>query len=243
MNIRFGEIIYRGFWSALDWIYPPVCVGCGEPGYRLCSKCRGKIKFIQGSRCKICGRPIDKPGELCKTCQITPPPYKALRSMARYEGIMRECIHSLKYDHNQSLGEYFCRDLLNCVKEEDWLLDMVIPVPLSPFRIKERGYNQSALIARPLAMALSLRYQPFGLKRIRNTQSQVELTAEERRINVAGAFQAVPELVRGKAVLLVDDVTTTGSTLIECTRALNSAGARAVYCLTLARPIHDEDFV
>ncbi|MDY6868125.1 MAG: ComF family protein [Chloroflexota bacterium] len=156
---------------------------------------------------------------------------------------MKVCIRSLKYDHNQSLGEYFSRDLLACVEGLNWPLELVIPVPLSPFRIKERGYNQSALLARPLAMSLSLNYQPYALKRIRNTRSQVELSATERRINVEGAFQAVPELVRGKSVLLVDDVTTTGSTLNECSRALTLGGASAVYCLTLARPIHDESLV
>ncbi len=167
------------------------------------------------------------------------PPYNALRSLAIYEGVVRECVHSLKYDGNQSLGEYFSRELIKCVQAEDWLLDGVIPVPLSTLRIKERGYNQSALLARPLALGLSLHYQPFGLKRIRNTQAQVELSALERRQNVAGAFRAVPEIVSGKNVLLVDDVTTTGSTLYECTRALKESGSNAVYCITLARPIHD----
>lgn len=243
MSIRLAEKIYRGFWTALDWVYPPVCAGCGEPGYRLCSKCREKLKIFEGDLCQKCGCPINKPGGICRACVKSSPPYHALRSLAEYEGVMRACIHSLKYDHNQSLGEYFSRDLLKCIEREDWPLDLVIPVPLSPFRIKERGYNQSALLARPLAMALSLRYQPYGLKRIRNTQSQVELTAAERRINVAGAFRALPELVQGKVVLLVDDVTTTGSTLIECTRALKSGGAHAVFCLTLARPIHDNSNV
>jgi len=159
--------------------------------------------------------------------------------MAKYEGVIRECIHSLKYENNQSLGEYFSRELIACIKAEDWSLDVVIPVPLSSFRIKERGYNQSALLARPLAMGLSLRYQPHGLKRIRNTQSQVELTAVERRRNVAGAFQAEPEIVQDKNILLVDDVTTTGATLYECSRALRAGGANGVYCITIARPFHD----
>lgn len=143
----------------------------------------------------------------------------------------------MKYENNQSLGDHFSNALIGLVQAEKWVVDMVIPVPLSPFRIKSRGYNQAALLAYPLAMRLSLKYRPYGLRRTRNTRSQVELTASERRLNVKGAFQAVPEIVGGKRVLLVDDVTTTGSTIKECARALKTAGASGVYCLTLARPI------
>jgi len=239
LSIRIAEIIYKGFWIALDWIYPPVCAGCGEPGYRLCDRCREQIEFIRGNICQICGQPLAKTSGICHDCEISPPPYDALRSIAKYEGVIRECIHSLKYENNQSLGEYFSRELMTCIQAEDWSLDVVIPVPLSPFRIKERGYNQSALLAKPLAMGLSLRYQPHGLRRIRNTQSQVELTAVERRRNVAGAFQAAPEIVQGKNILLVDDVTTTGATLYECSRALKVGGANGIYCITITRPFHD----
>ena len=238
MTVRIAELIYRGFWNALDWIYPPVCVGCGEPGYRLCKNCREKISYINGKLCRICGRPIIGSSGTCIDCETSSPPYTVLRSLANYEGVIRKCIHSLKYDNNQGLGEYFSRDLIQLVQREDWWIDVVIPVPLSPLRARERGYNQSALLAKPLAIGLSLKYQPFGLKRIRNTQSQVELTATERRLNVSGAFQAVPAIVKGKRIMLVDDVTTTGSTINECARALNQSGACGVYCLTLARPLY-----
>jgi predicted amidophosphoribosyltransferase len=96
------------------------------------------------------------------------------------------------------------------------------------------------LLARPVALRLGVRFAPYGLRRIRNTQSQVELTAEKRRENVKGAFESVPDIVGGKRVLLVDDVTTTGSTIRECAGALRDGGATAVFCLTLARPIHEE---
>jgi ComF family protein len=163
-----------------------------------------------------------------------------MRSLARYEGVIREFIHALKYDGNQSLGETFTNPLAEIVRERKWFPELVIPVPLSPARRIERGYNQSALLARPVALRLGVRFAPYGLRRIRNTQSQVELTAAERLVNVKGAFEAVPDIVGGKRVLLVDDVTTTGSTLRECAGALRDGGATAVFCLTLARPIHEE---
>jgi len=112
---------------------------------------------------------------------------------------------------------------------------VVTAVPLSPQRQKERGYNQAERVARPLAMRLGVRYNPFVMKRIRDTVSQVGLSGEARRRNVAGAFESVPELVAGKKVLLFDDVMTTGSTLAACSSALNESGAQAVYCLTIGR--------
>lgn len=238
MSIHIVEIFYKGFWAALDWLFPPVCAGCGEHGYRLCPECHAKIRYITGNVCKVCGLPISSRRSLCVRCGDSPPPYDALRSLANYEGIIRDCIHALKYENDQSLGDFFADELIALVLAERWLVDMVIPVPLSPFRIKTRGYNQSALLAYPIAMRLSLKYRPFGMRRTRNTRSQVELSAEGRRINVKGAFEAVPEIVGEKRVLLVDDVTTTGSTIEECARALRRAGASCIYCLTLARPVN-----
>ncbi len=161
-----------------------------------------------------------------------------MRSLASYEGVIRECIHALKYDSNQSLGEFFADRLTQIAKTLNWEPEVVIPVPLSPARYAERGYNQSALLAKPIALQLGARYNPFGLERIRNTRSQVELTADQRRENVRGAFKAIPDIVAEKRILLIDDVTTTGSTISECGLALRAEGAAVIYCLTLARPIH-----
>ena len=237
LNFRIAQVLYRGFWTALDWMYPPTCVECGEPGYRLCFNCQQEIKTITGPVCRRCGIPIKARDGLCTECKTDEPPFEAMRSLARYEGVIRQCIHSVKYDHNQALGEFFAQDLVDLVRREGWTLDLVMPVPLNPIRKEERGYNQSALLARPVALALGLPFSTFGLKRIRNTPSQVELSAQERKINVQGAFEAVPEIVQGKRILLVDDVTTTGSTLRECSLALIKGGSLKVYCLTLARPI------
>jgi competence protein ComFC len=230
-----ADYFYRGFWTALDWIYPPVCVGCGEPGFHLCFNCRVKIRRITGKYCQYCGKAIKTSVALCDVCKPELPPYAAIRNFAHYEGIVQDCVHALKYTNNQGLGEVFSEWLAGLVIKEAWKIDLVMPVPLSDQRIHERGYNQSALIARPMAARLHILYHPFGLQRNRDTLSQVGLSAEERRMNVAGAFEAVPEIVAGKIVLLVDDVMTTGSTLAACSSALKDADAKAVYCLTVAR--------
>jgi ComF family protein len=161
-----------------------------------------------------------------------------MRNLATYEGVIRECIHALKYENNQGLAELFSGWLASLVKEAGWVIDMVTAVPLSPRRYKERGYNQSERIARPLAMRLGISYNPFAIKRIRDTVSQVGLSAEARRRNVENAFKALPELVEGKRVLLFDDVMTTGSTLEACSKALKESGVEAVHCLTIGRFIH-----
>ncbi|MFN2302909.1 MAG: ComF family protein [Anaerolineales bacterium] len=229
------DLIYQGFWSVMDWIYPPSCASCGEPGYRLCPECEGKIKYLVGNKCQICGESIHPSVNLCLRCQSDPPPYHAMRNLAVYEGVMRECVHALKYQNNQSLGEMFSRPLAEVVRLEDWKIDKVVPVPLSPQRYTERGYNQAALLAKPLAARIDCLYDPFCLIRTRDTPSQVGLSGKERRQNVIGAFKGIPELVEGKSILLIDDVMTTGSTMAECTRALKNAGAEVVYCLTLGR--------
>ncbi|MBW6466904.1 MAG: ComF family protein [Brevefilum sp.] len=235
MKTQVVDYVYKGFWKTLDWIYPPVCASCGEPGFRLCADCQVKIRYLTGKRCVICGEPLKRGCELCADCQANPPPYRAMRNLAVYEGVMRDCIHALKYDSNQGLGEFFCDSLAALVAEGGWAPDLVMPVPLSPMRMAERGYNQAACIAKPLAARLGRRYHPFGIERIRDTPSQVGLSGEARRRNVAGAFKAHLDVVAGKVVLMVDDVMTTGSTMEACAGALLDAGAEGVYCLTLGR--------
>jgi ComF family protein len=127
------------------------------------------------------------------------------------------------------------RRLIACITQLGWGIDIVVPVPLGIARLAERGYNQASLLAWPVALWLGISLCAKGLSRVRETRSQVDLSAAERKENVAGAFQARPALVRGRRVLLVDDVTTTGSTLDACAAALLAGGAVSVYALTLAR--------
>jgi ComF family protein len=158
-----------------------------------------------------------------------------VRNLAEYRGVIRDCIHALKYEQNRGLGEFFSEWLAALVGEAGWSPELVMPVPLSKQRMAERGYNQAACLAKPLAACLGLCYHPFGIERTRDTPSQVGLSGEVRRQNVIGAFKAVAEIVANKRVLIVDDVMTTGSTMEACAQALRAAGSDEVYGLSLGR--------
>jgi Predicted amidophosphoribosyltransferases len=154
-----------------------------------------------------------------------------------FEGPIRRAIHTLKYDRNVALGDALAPHLAGYARELGWQVDLVVPVPLGKQRMRERGYNQVGLLAMPLAAIQGWRYSPQVLFRMRETRSQVGLSPLERRENISGAFRAEPVLAAGKAILLVDDVVTTGSTLAACSEALVKAGAQNIYALTLARAL------
>lgn len=236
MAERLSYRIYQFIWSTLDWVFPPKCGGCGKTGARWCPNCQANVHAIIDPLCPLCGQKIDHQG-LCFRCQKTPPRYTALRSWAFFEGNIRTAIHQLKYNRNVGLGEVLARSMVGLFRRLEWEADLVSPVPLGLARLAERGYNQSSLLARPLSLALNLPYRPEVIRRSRETRSQVGLTAAERRLNVAGAFVAQPKLAAGRRILVVDDVTTSGSTLEACADALMIAGARKIYCLTLARAV------
>ena len=151
----------------------------------------------------------------------------------------------MKYRRNVAFGEAIGMQMTDFVRSLQWPIDVLIPVPLGKKRLKERGYNQVALVARPLAYQLGWRYEPDALWKTRETRSQVGLSVPQRSENVQDAYQADPKMVKHKCVLIMDDVATTGSTISACTAALISAGVQEVYVLTIARalPHHSLDRV
>jgi competence protein ComFC len=150
---------------------------------------------------------------------------------------VRQALLKLKYYRDIGLGDALAVPLTVLARSLDWPIDFILPVPSGRKRLQERGYNQVALIARPLSLALGLDYQPRALKRKRETVSQVGLSVVERRDNMQDAFFADPCFVRGKVILVVDDVATTGSTLSSCSEALYQSGAAGVFALTVARAL------
>ncbi|MDP2777980.1 MAG: ComF family protein [Anaerolineales bacterium] len=142
----------------------------------------------------------------------------------------------MKYRRDISMGDSLASQMVTFVKDLNWQIDLIVPIPLGRQRFKERGYNQVGMIAKPLALALNLRYAPNELLRRKETRSQVGLTKVERKANVQNAFQAGVGVI-GKSILVMDDVSTTGSTLSSGAEALYSSGAKDVYALTVARAL------
>ena len=231
---RAVYLLYQRLWTALDWFYPPSCAGCGMPESRWCSSCQKRQKLLPLNVCECCGRPVKMTG-LCNVCKVNTPSFTSLRSWAFFVNPLRQSIHRLKYRRDIALGELLSRYMIELFESLNWQVDLVIPVPLSVARFKERGYNQSALLAKPISIAKGITYKPNGLQRVRETRSQVDLSLEERWSNVESAFMAIPRIVRNKNILLIDDVTTSGATINACSVALKSGGARSIYALTLAR--------
>ncbi len=152
-----------------------------------------------------------------------------------FEGPLREAIHQLKYKGRTSLARPLGQYMGQAWQARPLPADLIVPVPLHPARLRERGYNQATLLADRLARATGLALEERGLQRVRATSPQVDLNAAERKANVQGAFQAEPSRVRGHTIVVVDDVCTTGATLEACSLALQEAGAQRVYAMTLAR--------
>lgn len=227
--------ISKSFYAALDLIFPPVCGGCGKLGERWCSDCQNKVQPVREPVCVVCGLPQVQPG-LCARCAQVRPAYKALRAWAVFEGPVQAALHRMKYHRDRGLGETLAAQMAPFVSGLGWLFDAVVPIPLSKNRLKERGYNQITMFAMALTSLLSVDYFPQALTRIKETHSQVGLTVAQRSVNVCDAFRSSDQ-VRGKRLLLVDDVSTTGATLSSAAQELYSFGADDVFAVTIARAL------
>lgn len=233
-QVRPAYRLYHSLWASLDLLFPPTCGGCARPGKRWCADCQAETQLLTPPLCDLCGDSILQPG-VCKNCHSMPPHFVAIRSWAIFSGPVRQAIHRLKYRRDISLGIVLAEPLISLYQQLGWDCDLILPVPLGLARLKERGYNQSDLLARPFALAVGVPYQSNGLIRVRETRSQVGLTITQRHVNVSGAFQALAGVVSGRHVLVVDDVATSSATLEACATALINVGAAQVYALTLAR--------
>ncbi len=245
MNHLPGNLAYWAYqllWDAEDWLFPPHCGGCDLPGVRWCKQCSQNTLEIDQPICPICGDiSIVVPGEPCSKCQTSRPIYTALRSYTIYSGHIREAIHKLKYQHDIGLGEALSRPMIASLQKLNWSLDIITSVPLGLVRLEERGYNQATLLARPIALCMKVLFSSRALIRTRETRSQVGLTVSERQANMADAFRANSKIVKGKSVLVVDDVATSGATLNACAKALLDEGAARVYGFSLARAVFTPD--
>jgi len=233
-----------------DVLFPPRCRSCRTVTEKLtndlfCGACEEKIQYIRPPLCPTCGAPFpDSEGadHLCGDCLTAPKPFAIARSVAAFEGIMLEAIHAFKYRNKTGMGtglgmmltsdSYAGMDLQGYT--------MIMPVPLHIRRLRERGFNQSLLLAKVLSARYAIPLDFVALRRERDTLPQTMMGRKERQANIKGAFGvADKERVKKQHILLIDDVYTTGSTLAECTRVLLNSGAARVGVLTLARAVKD----
>ena len=248
-----GAALARGL---LDLVFAPVCLGCGGPvptasAERLvCGVCWSRIRALPIPRCERCWapKPLPPPGvpvrESCSTCDLLPPSLRAVRSACVLEGPARELVHALKYGGWTAAAEPLGARMaaLSFPLETSGEVRLVVPVPVSSVRHRERGYNQAELLARAVARRRGWIDASGVLERARSVSSQTTLHPTERRANVAGAFRvsaARQRELHREHVLLVDDVWTTGATALACADALIQGGARAVSVVTFARALPD----
>ncbi len=238
----------------IDLIYPPRCIICNNflwsqqlsiCGKRisLCQDCIDKFTRIDPPFCLTCSKPFqgDSSGNHhCEECLRRAPFYNRLMAPFLFQGELMNAIYDLKYEFKtyvaDSLGPLLAEHAIMALDNAGNFI--VMPVPLHTKRLRQRGFNQSLLLARYVAKALDVDIDYLSLVRSRFTQPQTGLKKKERQRNVKKAFELKsPHSVKGKNILLVDDVATTGSTLNECARVLKKAGAKKVIALVLARAV------
>ena len=250
--------------AALDFLFPAPCAGCGRDGGVICPSCAGRLTSLTAPYCRICAAP--GAGGICAECQNFPRGFDSLRAPYRFEGLIRNAIHRLKYNGEKTaakplaalMSQYLQSNPANAdaatadaptadAAIADALTadaaianaltaDALIPVPLHSRRLRRRGYNQSALLAREIGRNLNLPLQENLLIRVKNPQPQAQTPSpQQRRSNVSGNFACPADAASGLTALLIDDVATTASTLSECAAALKTAGATRVHALVLAR--------
>ncbi len=231
--------------SVLSFVYPPHCLLCRTPleeSDGLCPGCWEALGIIQGPRCARCGCPgLSDP---CANCADKAFVFSRLFALTTYSQSAQRLVHMLKYQGQTAAGQALGRALGRMLERESLAeaRPVVVPVPLHGSRLRERGYNQSVLIARAMARVLDLSLEDRALKRVRATETQTNLDSAERGANMEGAFRSRRrDRVRERRVLLVDDVVTTGATANACAAALLEAGASEVDVATVACPYFDAE--
>jgi len=225
---------------ALDFALPPRCAGCGTivaQVHSFCAECWKQIEFLGHTGCATCGLPLQATEQTtCGACLARPPRIARTRAAVAYDELSRSLAIRLKYGRKVAIARTMARYMTPLVG--DGGERVLVPVPLHRTRLWQRGFNQSALVARELSRRLGIPADPLALRRVRRTPPLKGMSPLQRRRTVAGAFKVRDKgAVAGKTVILVDDVLTTGSTAEACARTLKRAGAARVELVSWARVV------
>jgi len=229
--LRSGKLIEL----AVDSFFPRRCVGCGKIGGFLCPECLGKLPRLLPPLCPNCGR-SQASGIVCPDCRQRQTEIDGIRSLFRFDEVIRKAIHQLKYRNLKAISPCLAELLADYLGSNRLPGEALVCVPLHPRRLRERGYNQSSLLAREMGKRIGMPVIEDCLIRVKQAQPQVRaVDVAERWRNVADAFVCRDEKVSGKQIILIDDVCTSGATLESCAAVLKGKGTASVWGLTLAR--------
>lgn len=228
----------------MSWLFPSglKCLICSneivsDKKINLCNKCLAHLPKVESSHCLKCGEPVTIDSKYCVHCKKEMPAFVKCVSPFLFEGDVIKLVHGLKYSNKQYYAKTMSALLLSCVLEQNINFDIVIPVPLSQTRLRERGFNQSQALCSEFARC-GFAVCDSVVVRSKNTSTQTNLTKAERKLNVENAFSVVDKnVLKNKTVLVVDDVYTTGATLNSITQTLLKAGAKQVYGATFAHTV------
>jgi len=256
--IRIKSLCFKGFMHAkitavfrdlcrglTDLVYPACCILCKTPlsalekTHRLCFACQAKLQKNRPPFCRRCSRPLENPNHrVCLNCQDTKLDFDQAWGVFLFNDTMQRLLHIFKYGHKTSLRHFLSDGILSFLRDYQLDLqdcDLIVPIPLHPARLRERGYNQSTLIAEILSAELNIPIDHKNLLRIRHTPNQARLSQKERWTNIQAAFKIKPHNnFRRKNILLVDDLFTTGATVSQAAKTLKAAGAAKITVLTIA---------
>lgn len=229
----------------MDLLFPPRCPFCDgvlfcsmlAPREFVCKRCRDKAEYAKEPVCCLCGQPLeDRREEYCYDCSRKKHSYTQGKALWVYKGAVKDSLYRFKYQNRQEYARYYGIQLARAYGE--WIqrcgISAVVPIPLSRKRLRQRGFNQTGLVAIRLGKEMGLPVFPNLLLRVRDTTAQKELNEEERKNNLKRAFKTSANKVQLDHILLIDDIYTTGTTMNEAAKELKRAGAAEVYCLSIS---------
>ena len=236
------------FNNLLNLLYPEnlTCIFCDEEIfdnniYSTCDNCYKNLPFIKEKVCDRCGDVIKSMATYCNRCQKSKTNYDKARSVFYYKDEIRSCIKRFKFDGCKYLYKPLAQFMAEKYKEEKFYCDVITYIPIHETRLKLRGYNQAALLAKELSKILNVEFAENALLKIKKTMPQAELNYKQRQTNLIDVFKVGNKSVfKNKNVLIVDDIFTTGATIDNCASVIKKAGANKVFALTVAHTIIEE---